>query len=237
MATTETITTEGTGTWTVPNGVTSIIVECIGAGGAGSNSGGGGGGGGGYAKGTIAVSPGTVYNIQVGQGPANTGVGSTLRSTWFSSSSIIIGNGGSHGANSTTNASGGTGSAHASVTSVTTYTGGQGGAPWRGGAASAQKGGSGGGTAGPYGAGGNGSNATSSTTFLTGGSAVNGTLLPNPDGDGGRSNGSQDGYAPGGGGGGANYLGSYGPGARGELRITYEVDPSYDPTQMFGIFY
>ena len=63
-------------TWTCPTGVTSIQVECWGAGGAGgsaaaastSNRSGGGGGAGSYVKKTITVSPGTTYNVIVGQG-------------------------------------------------------------------------------------------------------------------------------------------------------------------------
>jgi len=64
-------------TWTCPTGVTSIQVECWGAGGAGGsastasssgNRSGGGGGSGSYVKKTIAVVPGTVYNLIVGIG-------------------------------------------------------------------------------------------------------------------------------------------------------------------------
>ena len=64
-------------TWTCPTGVTSIQVECWGGGGAGGsastatssgNRSGGGGGAGSYVKKTIAVVPGTVYNLSVGLG-------------------------------------------------------------------------------------------------------------------------------------------------------------------------
>ena len=63
-------------TWTCPTGVTSIQVECWGAGGAGGSAStatagtrsGGGGGAGSYVKKTIAVLPGTTYNVIVGQG-------------------------------------------------------------------------------------------------------------------------------------------------------------------------
>ena len=62
-------------TWTVPPGVTSIVVEGWGGGGGGGGSGaffgtgrGGGGGGGAYAKATISVSPGQILNIIVGSG-------------------------------------------------------------------------------------------------------------------------------------------------------------------------
>ena len=65
-------------TWTCPTGVTSIQVECWGAGGAGGSAStatsttparsGGGGGAGSYVKKTITVVPGTVYNLIVGVG-------------------------------------------------------------------------------------------------------------------------------------------------------------------------
>jgi hypothetical protein len=62
-------------TWTVPPGVTSIVVEGWGGGGGGGGSGaffgtgrGGGGGGGAYSKATISVSPGQILNIIVGSG-------------------------------------------------------------------------------------------------------------------------------------------------------------------------
>lgn len=64
-------------TWTCPTGITSIQVECWGAGGAGGsastssssgNRSGGGGGAGSYVKKTIAVVPGTIYNLVVGLG-------------------------------------------------------------------------------------------------------------------------------------------------------------------------
>ena len=65
-------------TWTCPTGVTFIQVECWGGGGAGGSAStatsttparsGGGGGAGSYVKKTIAVVPGTVYNLIVGIG-------------------------------------------------------------------------------------------------------------------------------------------------------------------------
>jgi hypothetical protein len=65
-----------TGTWLCPAGVTSIKVECWGAGGGGagaSNSGnlytGGGGAGGNYSvNNSITVVPGTTYNVTIGSG-------------------------------------------------------------------------------------------------------------------------------------------------------------------------
>ncbi len=76
-------------TWTCPTGVTSIQVECWGAGGAGGsastatvagNRSGGGGGAGSYVKKTITVVPGTTYNVIVGQGGYK---GSTLSANGY----------------------------------------------------------------------------------------------------------------------------------------------------------
>lgn len=70
-------TSGGTGTWnlsfTVPTGVTSIVVEVIGGGSGGqggtnASTGGYGGGGGGYARKRIAVTPGLVVSGTVGGG-------------------------------------------------------------------------------------------------------------------------------------------------------------------------
>lgn len=57
--------------WTVPAGITSITLHLIGAGGGAGlrdrgGSRGGNGGGGGYAMGTLAVTPGTIYDVIVG---------------------------------------------------------------------------------------------------------------------------------------------------------------------------
>ena len=69
-------TTAGSFTFTVPNGVTSISAVVVGGGGGGAGCDGNqvrgetnnGGGGGGLAYGTIAVTPGEILNITVGNG-------------------------------------------------------------------------------------------------------------------------------------------------------------------------
>ncbi len=65
-------TTPGTATWTVPAGVTTVVVECVGGGGSGGEAGalisGVGGGGGAYAKSALAVKPGQVLTYTVGAG-------------------------------------------------------------------------------------------------------------------------------------------------------------------------
>ncbi len=85
----------GTTAWTVPEGVSSVQVECLGAGGRGrtvngSTSSGNrrsSGGGGGYSASTLAVVPGTVIPVQVG----------TNTAAWFSSNSTVLANRGGDG--------------------------------------------------------------------------------------------------------------------------------------------
>lgn len=57
--------------WTVPAGVTKILVECWGGGGGGGNTAGGGGGG--YVSARFIVSPGDIASIQTGAGGALAG--------------------------------------------------------------------------------------------------------------------------------------------------------------------
>ena len=52
--------------WRAPDGITHVLVEMWGAGGGGSPFTGGGGGA--YSRGVIAVTPGTIYTINVGGG-------------------------------------------------------------------------------------------------------------------------------------------------------------------------
>jgi hypothetical protein len=60
------------GTFTVPAGVSRVLVEAWGGGGAGGNGPnfGGGGGGGGYVRAVVAVNPGQAVLVTVGQGGA-----------------------------------------------------------------------------------------------------------------------------------------------------------------------
>ena len=70
--TVQSFTTIGSTTWTAPAGVSSleyIIVGGGGGGGGGYDTGAGGGGGGGMVlSGTMAITPGTSYNVLVGEG-------------------------------------------------------------------------------------------------------------------------------------------------------------------------
>lgn len=198
--TTETITTTGAGTWTVPCGVTSITVEAWGAGGSGGGTtadnsrGGGGGAGGTYVSSTIAVTPGTTYNLFVA--PQNNGAnsaGTKGQGSWFINNTTLFAEGGNGGAapNGAAGAAGGTGSIALSIGTTRI-------------------------------AGANGANGTNTVGGAGGGGANGGGAGGNQRNTGGNGN---AGTPPGGGGGGAyvnnNTNRSGGNGARGEIRIAY----------------
>jgi uncharacterized repeat protein (TIGR02543 family) len=132
VAVSQLITTPGSGTFTVPAGVTSITVEGWGAGGAGGGSTShdakaGGGGGGAYAKKTFSVTPGS--NISYYVAPATTGTtgdGPAGAATWFlaNSASGLVAVGGSGG---TTAGVGGAGGNAALCYGDTVFRGGNGG--------------------------------------------------------------------------------------------------------------
>lgn len=106
-------TTPGTFTFTVPQGVTSIIVECIGGGGKGGKATGfgfrasfavaGGGAGGSYAKKTISTTPGTSYTVVVAnsQNGYTGDRGSTGNPSYFASgvTNLVYAQGGQGGGN------------------------------------------------------------------------------------------------------------------------------------------
>ncbi len=114
-------TTYGQHTWTVPDGVTSVSVVCIGGGGGGGGilawtgndprgPGGGAGGGLGY-KNNISVTPGSSVTVVVGEGGnGNGGSGNTVAygiaggDSYFSSDTTVKGGGGLGGQGSNTNA-------------------------------------------------------------------------------------------------------------------------------------
>ena len=100
--TTDTYTTSGT--WVAPAGVTSVTVECWGAGGAGGGNttnadGAGGGGGGAYSIAVIAVTEGNTYTVTVGVGGTGVqgGTGGTGGDSWFINTSTILAKGGTGG--------------------------------------------------------------------------------------------------------------------------------------------
>ncbi len=176
------------GTFTVPARVTSITVECWGAGGGGSTittdgRRGGGGGGGAYASSLVPVIPGNSYSVVVGTGGSASGPGGNSS---FNSTTVVAA-GGSGGTNN--NTAGGAGGAISSSTGTVRYQGGNGA---NGGAI--YSGGGGGG------AGSNGNGGSASGNNAGSGTSVNG-------GDGGagvrNSNNGNTGNTYGGGGSGA----------------------------------
>ena len=98
------LSTVGSGTWVVPNGVYRIKVTAIGGGGGGGgsgtdNRGGTGGGGGGTSMNIIDTFPGTSYPYTVGAGGAGATAGNNDGSNGSASSfnTTIIGGGGGGG--------------------------------------------------------------------------------------------------------------------------------------------
>jgi hypothetical protein len=92
----ELITGSGAGTWTKPTGITQVVVECWGAGGAGggvtlADSAGGGGAGGQYARKFITyvtASQNISYTIGTG-GTGGTGVGGTGNDTTWNTNEVV----------------------------------------------------------------------------------------------------------------------------------------------------
>jgi hypothetical protein len=162
--TTETLTVSGN--WVCPAGVTSVQVECVGAGGGGASGNltnrGGGGGGGAYASSTVAVVPGTSYPYVIGTGGSNVNGGATS----FDTTSVIA-DGGKKGI--VGGAGGVAGSAAASTGTTTTS----------GTAGTAGNGNTGAGGAGNAGTspGGGGSGGGTTVTTTVGGSGADGQIV------------------------------------------------------------
>ena len=189
--------TPGTTTWTVPNGVTSVSVVCIGAGNNGGQNGGRDAGGGGalvYGN-NIATTPGATINLQVGE------MAHMYEDTWFSSSGVLL-------------AEGGEGGGTAATTSGSAKTAGNdGGIRGTGVSSWGHKYGGGGAGAGGYtGAGGAGGNASSGPGAAGYNDAAGG------GGSSSATGGSQ--CYSGGGGGGSDVFGTQGNASNGNARTT-----------------
>jgi hypothetical protein len=187
------------GTFTVPAGVTKIMVEVWGAGGGGGggrdalgSEGGGGGGGGGYCRGLMDVAPGQNIAAVVGNGGSgSTGNGGNGGLSRFSSFTATGGSGGDEAdyvAGSGTPGAGGAGGTCSSTYGI--------------GGNAGDSGGLAGGAGGTAGGGGGGGGAGGS---YTGSSADSRGKVGNVPG--------------GGGGGGDNYNGSGGNGAKGRVVV------------------
>ena len=130
------LTTTGASTWSIPSGVTSIKVECIGGGAgggtdaSGSSAGGGGGGGGAYsATNAITVSVGnTLYlNIGIGGGAQENGGDTWARYGTNSVPSSTADGCLAKGGLRTTGVTGGSGGSSTSSVGDVKYAGGKGG--------------------------------------------------------------------------------------------------------------
>jgi hypothetical protein len=215
------------GTFTVPSGVTKILVQAWGAGGGGGSlngKGAGGGGGGAYAEVCLSTTPGTPYQYVVGAaGTAsiNNPGANGGNSTFSQGASLLLQANGGSGGGTVTRGVGGAGGTTTGIGSL--YAGGNGGDSLVGGT-QFNNGGGGGGSAGSGGAGGAGA-AASSTAAGAGGTAGAGTPSGAAGGNGGLSgfNGISPVAPPGGGGGGggkgSNVVG--GAGRNGRVIVSY----------------
>lgn len=210
------------GSFTVPQGVTSLTVDCIGAGGSGgsgrsgfwgSNAGAGGGAGGQYAKSTITVTAGQVYTVKVAgvtAAPTNRNTNGNIgdfSAITFGATTIARANGGNGGIRANDSRAGGIGNAIGATGNIVTRSGGNGGT----GTNSASGGGGGG--AGTTGNGGNAGGATSGTgATLFGGSGAAGQANTSP---------GLAGKNYGGGGSGARRSNVGGAGAQGYVQISF----------------
>tara|TARA_Y100000389_G_scaffold54300_2_gene50164 strand:+ start:11180 stop:12547 length:1368 start_codon:yes stop_codon:yes gene_type:complete len=183
-------TTTGTHSWTVPTGVTSVSVVCIGGGGSGGGNGGQGGGtGGGLGyKNNISVTPGSSITVVVGEGGSQFGnAGNNGGDSYFQSTSVCKGGGGLKKSASASDILGGTytgdgggngGPAYAGYSSTSTHGGsGAGGYTGTGGYSQGSNGTSssgGGGGAGGGGGGGSSQTATNAWPYYGGGTGVYG---------------------------------------------------------------
>ena len=216
------VTYTSSGSFTVPGGVTSVIVECWGAGGAGggnptTSDGGGGGGGGAYSRSTLAVTPGSNYTVTVGTGgTGSTGDGTNGGDSWFNTAGTILAKGGTggHAPVFGNGGVGGNGGASGSCIGTFVYSGGNGGAGINN---FIGRGGPGGSSAGT---GANGTSGSTPWTTVTAGAAPAGGGI---GGDGGTAgNNGASGSVPGGGGGGSGDGNrSGGAGADGQVIITW----------------
>lgn len=211
----QTKVTPSSGPFSIPAGVTSIVVECWGGGGKGSTvSGGGtqlgGGGGGGGAYSRISLSSLSLnYTVAVGTGSTITAAGGD---SWFGTIGTIIAKGGLSAANN--NVTGVSGGLAASGIGTVKYNGGSGAN------GSGTSYGGGGGASGEISTNGNSGNTFNGGTTTSGGAGGNGKN--SSEGAGGSGN------IPGGGGGGGLKTASAGGntfnggfGGNGRVQISY----------------
>lgn len=199
---TEIFSNTGTHSFTVPDGVLTLKVECVGAGGAGGRvtpsnfldeDAAGGGGGGAYAMSIVPVVFGDSYSLYVGVGGVNDGSSTDGEASYWEDGALVLAAGGTTRSGND-NESGALGGLAINSVGTITYSGGNGGDGDEGDA----DGGGGGGAAGSTGNGNNGGTVTAgSATANYGGYGGNG-------GDDGASGSTGGTYGGGGGGSSAN---------------------------------
>ena len=210
-----TLTFDQSGTFTVPAGVTNLLVQAWGGGGGPRNDGTSprsGGGGGAYALANIPVVSGSNYAVVVGAGGAAVHlgkVGNPGSNSFFGDGTLLLARGGSGGART-----GGAGGAASNSIGAAKYSGGNGGSN------GSFTGGAGGGSAFTNANGTAGENGPSISTQSALGGAGTGT-----GGNGGANvYPGSPGQVPGGGGGArGNNGGNGGNGASGRVIITYQI--------------
>lgn len=231
-AQTQSFTTTGTNSFVVPASVTSIKVECVGAGGAGGRvtpanpldkDAAGGGGGGAYAAALVNVNAGISYDVFVGNGGINNGSSVDGEASYFGDGTQVSADGGTTRSGND-NEPGVQGGQAANSIGTIVYSGGNGGNGNEGDA----NGGGGGGAAGSNGVGFNGGEISGGGTQSNyGGYGGQG----GPDGASGA-----DGGTYGGGGGGSSANGSNdrdgGEGADGIVVISWCTITSFNPQQV-----
>ena len=221
----QTFTTPGTSSFTVPAGITSVTVEAWGGGGSGGSVStpgtpqSGGGGGGAYSKKTISVIPLATYTVVVGAGgtPASLIDGGD---SYFDNTSTILAQGGK-GANGVINTTGGAGGAWVAANGDIGYSGGNGAN-----GVLSSRGGGGGSSAGTASIGNNGSGATGGVAPSGGGSGGDGSPVNGSGSDSGELGGGGGGSRKGNGG--ANFPG--GNGFRGQVIISWIATCVYNLT-------
>lgn len=220
-----TITTPGSFNFPVPAGVTTMKLECWGAGGGGGISvvsGAGAGGGGSYAR-TDSFNVSGASNLLVFiagvSSPQTSGSSTSISRTGSvptTTSEGVLANGGAAGQNGSAGGQGTGGPGGDTTTSLgvnSKLSGGNGGG---GGGIGTLNGAGGGGGSGDANAGNNGTSAGAGGTGGTAGGGIGGAgaVGATP---------ATNGSAYGGGGGGASTLGAAASGAQGQVRITYSI--------------
>ncbi|MFN3760140.1 MAG: PKD-like domain-containing protein [Algoriphagus aquaeductus] len=209
---TQTISTTGSGSFTVPAGVTSITIEVWGAGGRGGSRASGndaaaGGGGGAYSRSTLTVTPGQIIPYFVGSGSTTEDPG---EDSWFQNSTTVMAKGGN--TVPTDGVVGATGGSASAGFGAVKFSGGNGANLISG------NGGGGGSSAGIAANGNTATNQTGASSPFSGGAGGNGATSAGPGGNG---------AFPGGGGGGGKRQGASQPvqpggtGGNGQIRISY----------------